>query len=162
MAKSMIYEFIRNPLDDDSREMAVDGSTTPVAFRYVAPASGAKLMRCLIFYSDTGSFDATKFGNGITMTAGLEFAVVDSDGSTVKLDLLNGETIKTNADISAVCFDTSHLTMGTGPETNAARWTFSKAGAPLELETGDSFTVTVNDNLSGLNTFTIMVQGTHG
>ena len=154
-----VYKFLRDPLNSDSREMAVDGSTTPVAFRYTAPAGGAILERAIIFYEDTGTFDATLMGNGVAMTTGLTFQVLDSDDTAVKLDLLDGETLKSNADFSRVCFDFAHLTMGTGPETAAVRWTFSRSGKPVELEAGDSLTVTVSDNLAGLNTFTVMVQG---
>ena len=154
-----IFAYLRDPLNSDTRDMAVDGSVTPVKYRYTAPADGAYLERALIFVVDTGAFDATAFGNGITMTNGLTLALVDGSDN-VKTDLLDGETIKTNGDLSGVCFDVNHLTMGTGPETLASRWTFSKSGAPLALLPGDSLLLTVSDDLAGLDFFSVQVQGT--
>ena len=156
---SAIYAFLRDPLNSDSRDMAVNGATTPVAFRYTAPAAGANLERVLVYYQDTGAFDAAKYANNITLTNGIEVQVHASDGTTVKTDLLDGETIKTNGDWSSVCFDVNHLTMGTGDETLAVRWTFSKAGQPIRLAAGDSLAFTINDDMTGMTIMTAMVQG---
>ncbi|MCP3856948.1 MAG: hypothetical protein GY698_19805 [Actinomycetia bacterium] len=132
----------------------VNGSGTPVTFSYTVPVDEQMdIERMLVFLQDSGSFDAAKYGNSITMTAGIE---VEANA----VDLLDGVDIKTNADWAAMCFDFAHLTMGTGDEAGSVRWTFGKTGVPLRLSAGEVFSITINDNLTGLVDHRFNIQGT--
>ncbi|MCP5005811.1 MAG: hypothetical protein GY941_18025 [Planctomycetes bacterium] len=75
------------------------------------------------------------------------------------LDLTGGYNVMSNAGWQALCHDFAHNALGTGNETASIRWTFSKAGKPITLEVGESFRVTINDNLSGLEAHYFQIQG---
>jgi len=51
------------------------------------------------------------------------------------------------------------LDYGSGDNFLAGRWTFRKAGEPLLLLPGNSFRVTVNDDLTGLVEHYFCIQG---
>ncbi len=148
-----IYKWLVN---GSSRDADVDGSSTPVVFSYVAPAR-CRIYRMIVFIQDSGTFDAEKYGNGVTLTNGISVKQVYLDAS--ELDLCDGHDVVSNAGWQAMCHDFAHNAIGTGDEVASVRWTFAKAGRPLTLETGESFKVTINDNLTGLEAHYFQIQG---
>jgi len=142
-----------------SFNMGVDGSVTPVVFK-IAPGAGEvfHISRIIIYVQDSGSFDAVKWGNNITMTNGLSFGYVQN---SVTISLVNGTPIKTSGEMAAFSFDIAHHAFGQGDEILVGRWSINKSGYTIRLigDDGDSLFMTVNDDLTGLSEQNIIVQG---
>jgi hypothetical protein len=127
----------------------INGSITPVLFKVTAGVGETLLVnRLLLHLADIGGLDAGAYGNNIVMTNGIELGVM-RDGVVI-LDLTAKLKIKTNADWGAYCYDVTELGFGLGDNYLAVRWTFTKDGAALRLDEGDSFFLKVNDDLTGL------------
>jgi hypothetical protein len=149
-----LYHWLRE--SGGSRDAAVNGSSTPVVFEWVSTEDHAYISRLVVSYVDTGTFDAALYGNGIILTNGISVEVVEN--GTV-LDLLDGETVKSNADWQAVSYDFHYNDIGQGDNVASIRWTFARAGHPLELNEGDSLRVTIQDDLTGLTSHYFQLQG---
>jgi hypothetical protein len=160
-----IYEFLEDPTASPiARDASANYAITPADFILQCPAAGQDryvLHRLIAYIRDTGAIDATGFGNGAALTNGILLRVIDGNTSpeAVLLDLTDGEPIKQNGHWSRHCYDVQAQTWGTGDEFLSARWTFAKAGSPLVLEPGHKLVATMQDDLSGLNEFTLTVQG---
>ena len=138
----------------------VNGSVTPVVFK-CGPRVGEKRIdvhRMLIFIEDSGSFDSSSYGNGISMSNGIEVGVYYDDGTQIQ-DLLDGKPIQINPDWSRVCYDTALSAYGQGDETLTVRWTFDRTGTPITLGAGTYIGITINDDLTGLIDHTFQLQG---
>ena len=132
---------------------------------YIQPPDGESyfISRLIIEIKDAGSIDAGSYGNGITLTNGIQ--VQKKDGSGVIVDFTDGEPIITNADWAKFCYDVKTSEFGSGNNYVNVRWTFSKAtgglkgGVFLDGSNNERFTVILNDNFSNLTGHTFMVQG---
>ncbi len=127
---------------------------------YIAGDQGSPIIvhRLLVHLEDTGSIDASGFGNGSALTNGLRIDLESHDGTV--LAPLTPETIKTNGEWGKYCYDVNVLTWGTGPEILLARWTLSKfTPGGVVLDNGARLVVNVNDNLSALNTMHVTAEG---
>lgn len=140
-------------------EANVDGSSTPVEFYYTVPAGDTlDIARLLVYIKDFGTFDADLYGNGAVLTNGIDVKV-ERAGALPDEDLLDGESIKTNAEWQGLAYDFIYNDIGTGDNVASVRWTFARMGKPLRLEAGDRFVVTVNDNLTVLTAHRFQIQG---
>jgi hypothetical protein len=137
-----------------SKDLHVDG-TTPVVRQYI-PTTPVAIHRAIVFVRDGGVWDAQDFGSLAGLTNGVDIEAV-IDGTTY--DLLDGTPVKTNADWARHAYDASFITIGTGDTFMSTRWTFSKAGEAIVLRAGDILRARINDNLSALTEFRIMLQG---
>ena len=135
----------------------VDGSTTPVKFWLECTTGVIELHRLIVYVQDAGNFSATDYGTIATLANGVEVQTLNSGGTLLShFD----HTIKSNAEWAAHCFDIDYISFGTGDNSMAVRWTFSKGGHPIILQRGEQFAVTVNDDLTGLTTHSLVVQFT--
>lgn len=145
-----------------SRDLNVDGSTTPVTFqiRGAGPTSelAINITRFMFSMECDTSLDLNKFGDLTALTNGL--VLRRSNGIT-----RNIFNIKRNSDFVILAYD---LTMydATHPiqavNGLASRYTFNgedKHGTVLQLLPGDSLDLIVQDDLSDLEIFQVMGQG---
>ena len=134
----------------------VDGSETPVVRKFVADQL-VTLHRAIITVRDDGVWTAEKFGAiADGLANGCEFELIQE---AVVNNLLDGLTIKTNADWGRLC-NLDFVSIGAGMNTSlCARWPFSIAGVPLILNTGDSFQLRIRDDLTSLVEFFVQLQG---
>ncbi len=141
----------------------VDGSAVAKKYRYVAGAGKEVLIRSLLWYlRDDGTVSGSEFGALATLANGLQARVIDTDLVAVKLDLLAGGRIKSNADLARLAGPDYRLEAGTGAgnELVAARWDLAALfGKPLQLVAGEALEVVVNDNLTGLAELTVQAFG---
>lgn len=139
--------------------MAVDGSSTPVTFK-VAPSSGTilRIARIIVFVEDSGSFDADKWGNNITLANGQRLNV-KQNGLT--RNLLTQWNIKTSGDMAAVCHDATLNNWGQGNGFATFRLTFARAGQLVRLDgsKGDELQWVIRDDQTGLVKQYITFQG---
>ena len=74
-------------------------------------------------------------------------------------DFLDGETIKTNADFTFLAGVDNKVDAGVANAARYVRWTIAKAGQALLLRGGEGIGMVVQDDLSGMVDFKILVQG---
>ena len=144
-----------------SEDMAIDGSATSTNFYVSAPANDAVVIyRMLVEYSDTKNMEPEEYGDtGGSLSAGLSFKVMSSDGTTEIADLTQ-LPIKTNSDWGRVAYDVNVGNFNNTTNASAhVRWTFEKSGQPIFLTPGRRLQVAVKDDMSGLLTHTCFVQG---
>jgi len=130
-------------------QMNVDGSTIPVEF-LVTPDTQEILLvnRLVVSVRDSGGLDAGLYGNNVILVNGIEIGI-KRDGVVIE-DLTLGHPIKTNADWGLFCYDVTEVSFGAGDNYLGIRWTFTKDGAALRLNKGDSFFMKISDNLTAL------------
>ena len=135
-----------------------DYSTIGQNFLYTCPegVQFVTIARAIIHYEDSGSFDADKYGNNITLTNGVEVRV-EKRGETI--DLTAGRPVQTNAHWGEMCFDTVTSTYGSGNNFLTVRWTFERSGKPIKLYPGESLIFYLSDDFSGLVEQYFKIQG---
>lgn len=136
---------------------------TNSAQMYIQPPAGSiyYIRRMICHVQDTGGLDAEAYGNNLTLTNGIGCGVYTGSGATLVNDLLDGHTIKANADWGHYCYDISLVDFGIGDEFLQVRWTFGRAGTLIRLDGDnmDRLSLTFNDDLVGLNDHQFVVQG---
>jgi hypothetical protein len=154
------FKYFRNGA---SKELAVAASPgSPAHFDVEVPTGELDqvTVRRVCGYIIDGATTPAKFGGLTALTNGLRVVVVDADGNDV-LDFLDGETIKSNADIGILTGVDAPIIPAAGDDAIPIRWTLSNGvGEPgLELEPGQKLRVTVQDDISDLTFFRLFAQG---
>ena len=146
-----------------SKNMNVDGSVTPVVFelRTGSPSIPSKIdITRMIFVCTTASaIDLNKFGD---IVGGLRNGIVfrSTDG-----EIRNIFNVKTNHDLSGLMYDFTVYEASNpaqGIDGFTARLTFSgqnKIGVVLRVDEGDNLQLIVQDDLSSLDNFEIILEG---
>ena len=80
----------------------------------------------------------------------------------VTTDLV-GFGITSSGEMASICHDIDHRSFGTGNVFVSFRWTFTKAGATLDLDGngGDELQVVVKDDMTDLVKMYVMAQGVY-
>lgn len=149
-----------------SVDMNVDGSVTPVIFK-LSPEGTTRgvawdICRMIISIRDTTAMDDGKFGGGTELSEGVVFRVK-----------YNGErhnifTVQNNGDFRLHAYDVEYLDDTLGPSGEyglGVRRSFNgadKNGVTIRLcndDDPDSFQVIIQDDLTGLTNFRIVLQG---
>jgi len=139
---------------------AEDGSTTNVLYEYVVP--GEK--RFLWTRSNMVALDAaprpSRFVGQTKLTNGCLFQVCDPTGTVVVKNITRRNPIKQNADwvLLAGTDETSEIVTNEGQV--AVRWTMEKTGARMWVPPRYRIRFVVRDDLAGVESLRIMVQGT--
>ena len=155
-ATDLLYKYLK---DGATIDMSVDGSSTPVKYKYTVPTdSRALITRVMIVILDKGPIP-TKFGGVATLTNGLDIQIFDSDGTTVLVDFLDGAPITQNAEFGCLAGVDIQIDAGAASDSLIVRWTLRDAGASAVLTEGQIFQMTVNDDLTGLDSMVVLVQG---
>ena len=117
------------------------------------------IRRMLIQIADTGSVDAGSYGNGITLTNGIEARVQDDSGTIS--DLTDQVPILTNADWARQCYDATNTDFGAGQNYISVRWTFANGGKPIVLNgnSNERLEVLLEDDLDGLTGHYFLAHG---
>lgn len=119
---------------------------------WVQPPAGVILdvYRLLIEIADTGSFDADSYGNGITLTNGIQLRKQNDSGTMY--DFTAGGNVVTNANWGRYCYDHMLSDFGSGANYMHVRWTFARMGMPLRLngDKNERLEVVLHDDFSGL------------
>lgn len=140
-------------------ELSQDFSVTPATF-IVQPPVGTvyHIQRAIIYLEDSGIINSGGYGGLSALTNGLNLEIHDADGFVATLTPL---TIKQNTHWKRYAYDLNYSDFGAGNPSISSRWTFTETGIPIYLDgdKGEKFAVTVSDNLSGLVSHTILLQG---
>lgn len=145
-----------------NREMNVDGSVTPKIFRvtpkYLQAGTAWDITRMMIFIQDATSMDDSKFGGDTALTRGI---LIRQKNGTIH-NIFNA---KSNGEMALEMYDTNYTDKApAGFFGFRARRSFagqSKNGVAIRLETDTNgeFQIVVQDDLTVLETFRIVVQG---
>lgn len=151
-----VYELLK---DSGSSDMAVDGSSTPVEFEFLIPANTwVDLAQFNIVLTDVAVTN-DKFGAITALTNGVTIEIIDVDTTTVLFDFTATRPIRTNTDFALYAGVSAKLAGGGLVDAVLVEWPLQSTGAVLRVLGGQLIRATVNDNLTGLNTFGILVQG---
>ena len=167
----MVQGFAKRPVDfvfafmkdsGDGVAMNVDGSSDVKAFNYEVPAGKTFLFERVNVHIQDSSIRADGFGGLTILANGLLVEIIDTDGSTVVLDFTDGKPLKRHnsfGHLAGIDADADTSGVGGAQDSILIRWTINRAGASMLLHTGEIIRVTVQDDLTGLSHFRMMVQG---
>lgn len=144
-------------------DMDIDGSSTPIEFtispQYLDSGEQWHLNRMMISMIIATAGDMGLFGDITALTNGQDFKIIN--GVT-----FNDMHIKDNSDFALQGYDVSFDTRsgGGGSFGMRSRITFNgqgKKGVAIELKSteDDRYSTFVNDNLTGINKYRIIIQG---
>ena len=156
-----VYETASTTVLISSREMNVDGSSTPVVFSIspLAVQSG-DIVRAICSITDNSDMDFETFGGISALTKGLVLRINNGDGT-----FRNISNFKTNGDIENYAFDSRfEENNGGGVRSFSARLTWagpSKHGVAIRLDgsLSESLELLVQDDLTALSSMRWIAQG---
>ena len=154
-----LYTFLRNGTGSTSTDMHINGSVTPVNFKYTMPEGKAGIIARVNVHIQDGSVDPSDFG-GINggITNGVSLKVFDPDDTEI-IDFMDGHPVVINSEWTHQAGVDMFIHTGAGDDSLSVRWTLSKVGASLYLTAGQYIQLTVSDDLSSISEFHIFVQG---
>ena len=156
-AGKFVFEYLKNGTVSDAN---VDASASAQNFDYTA-TSRFTLQRLNFVMVDGGAGYGEFGGLGAALTNGLKFQVLS--GSTVLEDFGTDDVpIKTNEDFGALAGVDNIIHPAAGDDSHPVRWTIAKAGKPMLIEKDQIIRMIVNDDLSDLSKFRVMIQGVEG
>jgi hypothetical protein len=157
--KTMIFRHLDTDGDGTGTKNAnVNGAITPVVFKIQAGENEIlELNRMIVHIADNGSILPHTYGALAALSNGLDVGIYDAGDVLIQE---NEVPLKANGQWGRVCYDVSFNDRGAGFDGFCqVRWTFSKTGQPMRLTEGQSFRITVNDDLTGLLEHYFHVQG---
>jgi len=139
--REIVRAFVLNGASDD---LAVDGSTTPVAFDYDADSVDdiAVYEVRFIFGAQDIIFDGVSFGPLSALTNGLKLDITFDNGVTFE-----AANVKTNEDLLMFPSPGNSILNNTGPKDILVMGMFLGGGPILKAGTSDRVRVTVRDDL---------------
>lgn len=149
---NIFIEFLKH---NGSKEQNVDGSTTPVVFSTSVVPVGKELLvsRMMLYMEDSTAFSSESFGGLSALTNGWE----------VRFNDYTIENAKDNKTLVCYMFDlTGNTLFGKENQTMMGRWSFTKftdGAEGISIHSGCTFSTVVNDDLTGLDYFNVMIQG---
>lgn len=148
--------------DGSNWEANVNGLITPVPF-YAGPTENMwAIARMLVIIEDNTGINAAEYGGISTLANGVTVKVHEGGVTGPVLhDLLDGDTITSNMSWAEHSYDATPATFGAGNNFFLIRWTFSRAGTPIILNSfrNEVLVVTINDDLTGLVKHQFAIQG---
>ena len=156
-AEHHLYEFLKNA---GSRDMVVNGSSTPVKFKYTVPVGKYVEVERINIVIEDGSIDPVDFGGLGALGNGLEIEAYTAADALAK-DFCAGFPIQSNADWGGLSGVDNQPYYGTGAALDSLNIRFSlyKGNEALRLDAGEYLQFTINDNMAGIDKFDAMIQG---
>lgn len=136
--------------------MNVNGSVAPVDFILTPPVNKIYRVYRMILVMQDSAMNHSKFGGIAGGIANGLLLKITEDGVERNL---SEHPIKTNNEFHHLAYDVQvHSAVS---DILSVRWTFAKAGTILRLKNSksDQVKATVQDNLTGLDDFEILLQG---
>lgn len=156
IAGDFIYELL---MDSGSPSMRVDGSETPRQFEYQTPAGWVALIADSAVQIINISQRQTKFGGLNALDNGLKVEGIDSDGTTVFKDYLDGSPIKKNGDFTRLTCKENPVHAEPLDDFFQVAWCMKVSGATPMFLPGQRLRVTVQDDLTAITEMNWVVQG---
>jgi hypothetical protein len=152
--QNALTEYLKN---GGSTNMAVDGSVTPVKFRYTVPAGRrAAIFEMRIFGTD-GKYDPQTFFGQPELTNGILVRCID-EHEQVSFDLTAGKPVTLTPQF-AIQGDMDIVRDEIGSKDLAIFSWKTPSETYIELHAGESVEVVVQDDLSPLTVLNAAVRG---
>lgn len=163
MANKLLFRDADTDGDGTGTKNAIGNyAGSPTEFKVTAqPNEYLSIERVLVGLSDAGTFDSGGYGNGLALTNGISAYVTDNLGTIVYYLTDEDNPIKTNGDWAHTCYDLTVHAFGSGDQYMAVRWTFARAGQPIELLPGWSVNFLLEDSMIHLTGQYFQLQGYH-
>ena len=155
-ADKLVYEYLKNAAE--SSAMNVDGSSLPVVFCYEAPASKVVRVESLVIRIRDATILPDKFGGVDALTNGVEVEFRTSADAKIK-DPLGAVALKRNSDFQFIAHHAEIFPDAANGDTYIIHWDIGQGGTVVKLENEEKLCVIINDNLTGLTSFEMMVHG---
>ena len=157
-----IFKYLRTGAGGvGTHDMNVDGSSTPVQFRYTATKIIA-LFRINIVLIDT----AMQYGKlGAITTTGHDGILLawHNEADDVLLDFLDTQgaenNLRDNEDFGALAGVDNIIHPAAGPDSNPARWTHPRGGGASLMYPGEYIQATIREDYRTLDKFRMAFQG---
>lgn len=149
-------KFLRDA--SGSVDMNVDGSVTPVEFKFTAPVEEDLLLFGVTISLMDFYVYPNEFGDMGELTNGVLFRVLD-DQDQVVFDMCDGEPIVRNADFAAIDSGMFTTLAGAYASLLSVAWKAQEDSEPLILPAGWSISLMVRDDLTPLDYFRALVKG---
>ncbi len=157
--ENMLFELL---MDGATIDMSVKGDVTAVEYEYQCPADKVVFLERSGIVIQDGGIAPALFGGIAALSTGLKIEHIAADTTTVKLDFTVDITIKKNSHFALFAGNDVPILDTVGANANdvvVIRWTIGRIGSPLLLVEGESFRVTVQDDLTNITEMLWMVQG---
>lgn len=154
---AFLLNYLREP--GGSVEMTVDGSVTPINFRYTVPEGKSITLFRVLIHLTGPVMKVDKFDGQSELSNGVAIGFYDREDNLL-LDPLAGRTIKRNYDWAELAGIDTVIREGQAIDALISRWTITKTGAAMHLEQGEYVQFKVQDAISPTNQeFRVVVQG---
>lgn len=153
-----VYSFMSA---DGSISLNTDGSTSAVTFSYIVPSiRSAHISRMNMLLLDQNQRPSL-FGAQTALTNGCRLITIASGVGPAEetFDFCDGRTIKANIDFAFLAGIDNETDTAPADDARYIRWTIEKAGHPLLLRGGEGIAMVIQDDLSSMDDFRILVQG---
>ena len=141
--------------------MAATGSlATPLKYKFTVPTGRKAVIHRICSRLVDNGIQTTLFGGIGARTNGVKLVTTNSSG-TIITNYTTDITMKKNADWALLAgpdgaFET---VQGAAEDSFVVRWTLDRAGQNVWLEGGESFEIWVQDDLTSLTEYEVMIQG---
>jgi len=155
LTNSIFGDFLKY---NGSNQMNSDYSLSPVDFTFTADRR-VLLKNVVMYLQDDLQIHYELFGSLPEITNGIRvWYKLNSSSEKVYMDA--GYPIKTCGGFGKLSFDVELKEKGSGENVFTGMWDFVEYfGDYLLLEKGGSFGITINDDLSSLNEFSMFIKG---
>jgi len=145
-----------------TKDLNVDGSTTAVKFDLPNSTNTEfHITRIIIHITDADEMDDSKFGSLTALSRGIVFRKKNSDGT-----YNNIFNVKNNGEFGELAYDLTYqdaVKHGTyGLHCRLTYGGIGKHGTVFKIKQGEAIEVLIQDDLTDLDSFRIMVQGHFG
>lgn len=142
-----------NQVGSANIEADVDGSSTPVNFEFGPSTNEVFVLdRILIYGLGTSNVASTNYVNLTALSNGVVMTLQNSGG--IVKDITDGLPLKTNDDLTNLCYDVRQNLFGANPRSISLRYSFTKEtgghGILLDGRRGEKLIMTINDDLTAL------------
>ena len=155
----VIYAYLRDAAGAGTREMNIDGSITPVAYDFVAPVA-SRMEQITMFMQCPSKAIPSSFGGLPELANGCYIEVLESLGGSRILDADDAYSFKTHQEFSSLAGVDVDPDIGSpGDDTVSVKWSLNETGAGCIMPAGAVLRCTINDDLTGLSKFWMMLAG---
>lgn len=149
---------------DNSIQMNIDASlSSPEVFEFVVP-SGAVFKRLELFQVNLFIVDNNlkwdEFGGQPQLSNGLLIQAFDDQNNIQHNFDTDVQPIRQNSDFVSLAGNSVKVSEAPGLDLLTVEWDLFQTGSSFSLWPNWSFRITVQDNLTSLNLFRSMIQGT--
>lgn len=157
LPENQLFEFIANGAEKDL-SVANGSLGSPVKYKHTTATGQVDFIERFTIVLIDNTQLPTKFGGLNALPNGMLVQTLEQDGTVIQ-DYSPGRPLKNNAHFGILAGVDNPITAAAGDDLLQVRWTMGAAGGSLMLLSGQSFQVTVRDDLTLITELVWMAQG---